>query len=202
MTRRDYAIKRTFDIAISATALVVLWPLIGVAWLLAARDTGASGIFAQQRVGRHGRLFTVYKIRTMRANVGSSITVRGDARITPIGRRLRRLKIDELPQLWNVLLGDMSLVGPRPDVPGYLDELEGGSRSLLHLRPGITGPATLKYRDEEKILARVDDPIKYNDEVIWPDKVRINIEYMNNYSLAKDVRYLLATAGLLSHGVV
>jgi len=201
MTRRDFIVKRLFDIAVSTVALFLLWPVILVAWMLAMPDTGASGMFAHQRVGKDGKLFTVHKIRTMRANIGPTITTRGDARITPLGGWLRRLKIDELPQLWNVLKGEMSLVGPRPDVAGYMDTLTGEARSLLRLRPGITGPATLKYRDEEVLLAAAEDPQKFNDEVIWPDKVRINLDYMRDYSLAKDIRYLCATAHLMDHGV-
>ena len=153
-------------------------------------------------MGRGGVTFTVYKLRTMRGGrTGPVVTVRGDSRITPIGRRLRKLKIDELPQLWNVLKGDMSLVGPRPDVPGYMDQLEGDERLLWQLRPGIIGPATLKYRNEEELLAMAADPQHLNDMVIWPDKVRINLEYMRDYSLAKDLRYLLATIYLIDHGI-
>jgi lipopolysaccharide/colanic/teichoic acid biosynthesis glycosyltransferase len=201
MTRQDFVVKRLFDIVVSAAALLLLWPLIGIAWFLAGRNTDESGMFTQQRVGRHGKLFTIYKIRTMRKNSGTSVTTLNDARITSLGRYLRRLKIDELPQLWNVLRGDMSLVGPRPDVPGYMDALQGQNQILLELRPGITGPATLKYRDEEKFIGDAEDPEKFNDEVIWPDKVRINMEYMHDYSFARDIRYLLATVHLVDHGV-
>lgn len=201
MTRTDRTIKRAFDILVAALGLLVASPVIVVAAMLARRDTNASGFFWQDRIGRGGCPFRLVKIRTMRPNSGSSVTTRGDARITPLGARLRRYKIDELPQLWNVLRGDMSLVGPRPDVRGYMDRLEGEARALLDLRPGITGPATLKYRDEEALLAGVPDPIAMNDEVIWPDKVRINLEYMRNYSFFRDLRYILATAGLCSHGV-
>lgn len=201
MTRKDFIIKRGFDLVVAGLALAILWPVIGIAIVLAARDTKASGLFWQQRVGKDGRLFNVYKVRTMRMNAGSTVTVRGDSRITPLGAKLRKLKIDELPQLWNILKGEMSLVGPRPDVPGYVDTLKGKARELLKLRPGITGPATLKYRDEEAILAEVPDPQRFNDDVIWPDKVRINLEYMQHYSLAKDIRYLLATVNLADHGV-
>lgn len=201
MSASDKAAKRGLDIIVSATALLLLWPVILMAWLMATRDTGASGFFHQQRVGRHGELFTVHKIRTMRPVAGTSITAQGDARITPLGSKLRRYKIDELPQLWNVLKGEMSLVGPRPDVPGYMDKLTGMDREILDLRPGITGPATLKYRDEEAILAQVEDPQSFNDTVIWPDKVRINREYMDNYTLWRDVRYLLATVHITEHGV-
>ncbi|WP_276326077.1 sugar transferase [Palleronia marisminoris] len=181
------------DILLSAMGLALLWPIICVTAWLAARDTGASGIFAQTRVGREGRPFTLYKIRTMIPNAGGTVTAKGDARITSLGQRLRQWKLDELPQLWNVLTGDMSLVGPRPDVPGYADTLEGEARALLTLRPGITGPATLKYRDEEDILARVADPRRYNDTVIWPDKVRLNLEYLHRSSIRTDIRCILLT---------
>lgn len=201
MTRTDAIAKRTLDIAVSAVGLAVFWPVIALATLLAARDTGASGLFRQQRIGRLGMPFTLYKIRTMRAEAGTTVTTRGDARITPLGAQLRRLKIDELPQLWNVLIGDMSLVGPRPDMPGYADALEGEAREILILRPGITGPASLKYRDEETLLAAADDPQVYNDQVIWPDKVRLNLEYARNVSLTRDLRYLLATLHILDPGL-
>ena len=193
--------KRVFDLAVSLLALGALWPVIAVAWALAARDTGASGFFVQERIGRGGHPFRLVKIRTMLPAAGTTVTTANDSRITPLGRRLRRWKIDELPQLWNVLCGEMSLVGPRPDVAGYLDRLQGADRDLLDLRPGITGPATLKYRDEETILARAEDPERENDEVIWPDKVRINLDYARNYRLGLDIRYILATFRLCDHGV-
>lgn len=201
MSLLDKILKRGLDVVVSLFGLLVLWPVIGVAWLLAAWDTKTSGMFHQERVGRNGKMFTIYKLRTMWVNNGSTITSRGDARITPLGAKLRRLKIDELPQLWNVLIGEMSLVGPRPDVAGYMDALEGEDREILALRPGITGPASLKYRDEETLLAESDDPKAFNDDVIWPDKVRINRDYIRNYSLGRDIRYLLATAHLADHGV-
>ena len=194
-------VKRVFDVCISAILLAALWPVIAVAWVIASIDTGASGFFRQIRIGRNAEPFTIVKIRTMRAVGGTAVTTRNDARITAAGHWLRRFKIDELPQLWNILKGDMSLVGPRPDVPGYLDKLTGEDRILLTLRPGITGPATLKYRNEEDLLASVDDPEQYNDTVIWPDKVRINVAYIRNYSLRQDLHYLLATFGLVPHGV-
>lgn len=193
MTRLDRGLKRSFDIFAAAAGLAVLWPVIAVAIVLVRRDTGASGLFRQQRVGRHRQLFTLYKIRTMRAVAGTSITTANDVRITALGARLRRWKIDELPQLWNVLIGDMSFVGPRPDVPGYADRLTGRDLVINELRPGITGPATLKYRREEDLLAARDDPAHHNDAVIWPDKVAINREYYAQYSLGKDLRYLWQT---------
>ena len=193
MTLADRVYKRTFDIAASLAGIVVLWPVVCVTIVMARSDTGASGIFRQTRIGRHGKPFTVFKIRTMRAAAGSTVTTANDVRITPLGAKLRRLKLDELPQLWNVLRGDMSFVGPRPDVPGYADRLDGGDAVVKELRPGITGPATLKYRDEEALLASVDDPVRYNDEVIWPDKVAINRAYYENYSFLQDLRYIWET---------
>jgi lipopolysaccharide/colanic/teichoic acid biosynthesis glycosyltransferase len=137
-----------------------------------------SPIFVQKRIGRHGKAFKMYKFRTMQKHHnGSSVSVKGESRITPLGAFLRKWKLDELPELWNVWIGDMSFVGPRPDVPGYADLLEGENRKILLLRPGITGPASLKYRNEEELLANQENPQKYNDEVIFPDKVRINLHY-------------------------
>lgn len=193
MTTWDRFVKRAFDIVVAGGVLLVLWPLIAVCIVVARIDTGDSGLFRQRRLGRRCREFTIYKLRTMRAGSGSMVTVANDARITPVGRHLRRWKLDELPQLWNVLKGDMSLVGPRPDVAGYLDRLQGEDRIVAELRPGITGPATLKYRDEEQLLLSADDPQAFNDEVIWPDKVRINREYMNSYSLFRDLKLLKGT---------
>ena len=193
MTIFDRFIKRSFDIVVSGLGLFFLSPIILCAIILAAIDTRASGIFRQKRVGRDGRLFDVVKVRTMRPVAGTVVTTSNDPRITPVGARLRKLKLDELPQLWNVLKGEMSLVGPRPDVPGYLDRLTGEDRVLLTLRPGITGPATLKYRNEEELLAGVSDPETYYDEVIWPDKVRINKAYLENWSFWSDLGYLLKT---------
>ncbi len=188
------ALKRALDLAIAVPALALLAPVILISWWLAARDTGASGFFCQERVGRRGRLFRVVKLRTMRAHSGgTTVTTAHDARITPFGAKLRGWKLDELPQLFNVVRGEMSIVGPRPDVPGFLDRLEGVERALLELRPGMTGPATLKYRNEEEILAARPDPERYNAEVIWPDKVRINLDYMRDWSVLGDLRHVIAT---------
>lgn len=189
----NFAFKRLIDIVAAALGLSLLWPVIAVTWYMAGQDTGASGFFCQQRVGRGGKLFKVVKLRTMRPAEGTTVTQAGDARITRLGAKLRRYKLDELPQLWNVLIGNMSFVGPRPDVPGFLDRLTGSDRKILMLRPGITGPATLKYRNEEELLAGVDDPERYNAEVIWPDKVRINLEYLDDWSLKKDIGYIVKT---------
>jgi len=193
MTRRDFAVKRTFDLIAAAVGLVILWPLIAVTWYMARRDTSASGFFRQERIGRGGKSFRIIKLRTMKPMEGTTVTTARDSRITALGAKFRRYKLDELPQLWNVLIGNMSFVGPRPDVAGFLDRLEGDDREILKLRPGITGPASIRYRDEEEILAGVDDPERTNIEVIWPDKVRINREYLNNWSFRQDIKYILDT---------
>ena len=136
----------------------------------------------------------MYKFRSMSQNHGgSSVSVAGESRITPLGAKLRKYKIDELPELWNVLIGDMSFVGPRPDVPGYADNLKGEDREILKLRPGITGPASLKYRDEEELLAKQANPQEYNDNVIYPDKVKINLYYLHHYSFIMDIKMIIAT---------
>ena len=193
MSPAQAALKRALDASVAFVGLAVLWPVIAGATFLARRDTGASGLFRQQRIGRNGKPFIILKIRTMRAISGTAVTTSADQRITRLGALLRRWKIDELPQLWNVLKGDMSLVGPRPDVAGYADRLIGDDRVVLRLRPGITGPATLKYRHEEELLAAQADPEAYNDEVIWPDKIAINRRYYADYSLAADFRYIWKT---------
>ena len=148
-------------------------------------------LFRQKRVGRDARLFTIYKFRTMQKGSTCSVAVSNDTHISRVGRFMRHCKLDELPELFNVLISDMSLVGPRPDVPGYADKLEGEARVILKMRPGITGPASLKYAREDDILAQVDDPQRYNDEVIYPDKVRINIEYYYNHSFIGDMKMIL-----------
>ena len=188
-------LKRLFDAVASGVGLLLVSWLIGLSWLLAKWDTGTSGFFVQERVGQHGRRFHVIKLRTMRAQSGvvTTVTTAGDARITPLGRLFRKTKLDELPQLINVLKGDMSFVGPRPDVPGYADALEADDRIILTVRPGITGPATLAYRDEEALLASVPNPEAYNREVIWPDKVRLNREYVENWSFWRDMFYIWVT---------
>ncbi|MDE5628526.1 MAG: sugar transferase [Muribaculaceae bacterium] len=188
-------LKFIFDRLMALIGLLVLWPvLLVVAVLIRIKMPGGPVIFTQKRVGRNGRLFTMYKFRSMTVgHGGSSVSVAGESRITPLGAKLRHYKLDELPELWNVLIGDMSFVGPRPDVPGYADSLTGNDRKVLELRPGITGPASLKYRDEEDLLARQPDPQKYNDTVIFPDKVRINLYYLDNYSFVKDIQMIFCT---------
>lgn len=188
--------KRLFDIIFSMVVVVLALPLVLIAILVATADTRQFGLFIQRRVGRDGRLFRVYKVRTMRRAAGraTTVTTAGDARITPIGRFLRRTKLDELPQFWNVLVGNMSVVGPRPDVPGYADLLRDRDRVLLTVRPGVTGPASIYFRDEEALLHSVEDPEDYNNKVLWPAKVAINLRYIENYGFFEDMRLIADTA--------
>ena len=196
-------LKWLFDRSVALVGLILISPvLLVVAVLVRIKMPDGPVLFKQKRVGKNGRLFTINKFRTMSiSHGGSSVSVAGESRITPLGAKLRHYKLDELPELWNVLKGDMSFVGPRPDVPGYADQLMDEDREVLKLRPGITGPATLKYRDEEDLLAKVaregidgyTDPVKYNDEVIFPDKVRLNLYYLRHYSFWTDIKMLFAT---------
>lgn len=235
-------LKRLFDIFASLCGLLILWPvLVVVAILVKVKMPGGPAFFCQKRVGKDGELFTCHKFRTMipvKDNLGadgkkgdkewSSVSVAGDSRITPFGAKLRHWKIDELPELWDVLIGNMSFVGPRPDVPGYADQLQGDDRVVLKLRPGITGPATLKYRLEDEMIAAFVESCKesvylgfrseypdvvisravynelkalpdqdlavwYNDNVIYPDKVRLNKYYYEHYSFLKDLEMIFAT---------
>lgn len=189
------ALKRVFDLVFALLGLALAWWLIVIAWLAASLDTRSNGFFIQKRVGLNGSIFRVVKIKTMRPveEFDTTVTRRGDPRITALGAFFRKTKIDELPQLWNVLLGDMSFVGPRPDVPGFADTLQGEERAMLSIRPGITGPATLKYRNEEELLAEQENPELFNREVIWPDKVKINLQYIRYWSLRRDIQYILET---------
>lgn len=188
-------LKYIFDRTMAFFGLLFAWPiLLLVAILIRCKMSGGPVIFKQKRVGKDGQLFTMYKFRSMAvSHSGSSVSVAGESRITPLGATLRRYKLDELPELWNVLVGNMSFVGPRPDVPGYADNLKGKDRAILQLRPGITGPASLKYRNEEELLATVNNPQQYNDEVIYPDKVRINLYYLQHYSFWKDIQMIFCT---------
>ena len=188
-------IKYIFDRLVALIGLLFLWPLLIIlAILIKVKMPGGPAFFTQKRVGQHGRLFTMHKFRSMAvSHDDSSVSVAGEARITSFGATLRKYKLDELPELWDVLIGNMSFVGPRPDVPGYADMLTGNDRRMLELRPGITGPASLKYRDEEELLAQVDNPIEYNDKVIFPDKVRINLYYLDHYSFWKDIQMIIYT---------
>ena len=194
-------IKRLFDIIASLCGLLLIWWIFPiVAFLIHCKMPGGPAFFYQKRVGKNGKLFTCHKFRSMTVkHSGSSVSVAGDSRITPFGAKLRHYKIDELPELWDVLIGNMSFVGPRPDVPGYADKLEGDERDVLKLRPGITGPATLKYRLEDEKQAEGDTrsiqeiATEYNDTVIYPDKVRLNCYYYHHYSFIKDIEMIFAT---------
>jgi lipopolysaccharide/colanic/teichoic acid biosynthesis glycosyltransferase len=187
--------KRLFDIFFSIVGLFLLGWLIILAALIARADTGSSGFFLQIRVGKDGKLFKLIKIRSMipSSDISTNVTASSDVRISKLGRFWRNTKIDELPQLWNVLIGDMSFVGPRPDVPGFADLLQGENRLLLKIRPGITGPATIQFRNEEEILAAQSNPEQYNLEVLWPMKVEINMDYFKNYSFQKDIKLIIKT---------
>jgi lipopolysaccharide/colanic/teichoic acid biosynthesis glycosyltransferase len=209
-------LKFVFDRVVALIGLLFLWPvLVIVAILVKVKMPGGPAFFVQKRVGKDGRLFNCHKFRTMTVkHNGSTVSVAGDSRITPLGAKLRHWKLDELPGLWDVLIGNMSFVGPRPDVPGYADKLVGDDRDVLKLRPGITGPATLKYRLEDEMLADVrrlmsvgrclpqeqidkmsdqELAVWYNDHVIYPDKVRLNCYYYRHYSFIKDIQMILCT---------
>ena len=196
-------LKWIFDKVASLFGLLFLSPVLLVVAILIKVKMPGPILFCQKRIGQYGKLFTVYKFRSMTVKAEASIASKGSeatsiasteqSRITPFGEKLRRYKLDELPELWNVLKGDMSFVGPRPDVPGYADQLKGEERDILKLKPGITGPASLKYRNEEELLASVDNPIQYNDEVIFPDKVRLNLYYLKHYSFIKDIQMIICT---------
>ena len=187
--------KRLFDLTASLIGLIVLFPVFIIVSLLVKTSSVGPVFFMQQRIGRCGRVFKMIKFRSMAViqSSDSTISIKGDVRITKIGAFLRKYKLDELPELFNVLRGDMSIVGPRPDVSGYADKLEGEDVLILELRPGITGPPSLKYANEEDILALQEDPVKYNDEVIFPDKVKINLEYYENQTIWLDIKIIFAT---------
>lgn len=187
--------KRTFDLTISSVGLFIIWWIILISYILASNDTKQDGFFKQPRVGKNGKLFNIIKIRTMRFddNISTVVTTSKDLRITRLGQFWRKSKIDELPQLINVFKGEMSFVGPRPDVQGFADNLEGDDRLILHIRPGITGPATIKYRNEEQMLSSVAKPELYNANVIYPDKVNINLQYIRNFSFINDIKLILQT---------
>jgi lipopolysaccharide/colanic/teichoic acid biosynthesis glycosyltransferase len=207
-------LKYVFDRVVALIGLLFLWPvLLIVAILVKVKMPGGPALFVQKRVGKGGKLFDCHKFRTMTVkHNGSTVSVAGDSRITPLGAKLRHWKLDELPGLWDVLIGNMSFVGPRPDVPGYADKLVGDDRDVLKLRPGITGPATLKYRLEDEYLANARELVAnlnvnldldkmsdqevavwYNDHVIYPDKVRLNCYYYRHYSFIKDIQMILCT---------
>ena len=189
-------IKHIFDRFFSLIGLILLSPFLLVVFILhKIKMPKGSFIYRQNRVGKDGKLFKIFKIRTLRDNSeeAGSVTIADDERILPFGKWLRESKIDTFLELINILIGDMSFVGPRPDVPGYADKLEGDDRVILKMRPGLTCPASIKYRHEDEILARQDNPQEYNDTVIWPDKVKINREYYEKWSVWRDVSILFET---------
>lgn len=186
-------IKNIFDYILALILLIFLVGLIVLLVIICSFNTSQFGIFTQDRVGKHGVMFKIYKLRTMKGSSGSNITTSKDHHITSLGKVLRKYKLDELPQLINILKGEMSFVGPRPDVIGYADNLVGEQRIILSIKPGITGPAQIKYRNEEELLAKVEDPIRYNDEVLWADKVLINMKYVKERTFKKDLLYILQT---------
>ena len=189
-------LKYLFDRIFSLILLVVLSPVLLVLFIIyKIKMPKGSFLYRQVRVGKDGKLFRIFKIRTMvnDAENSGSVTIADDERILPFGKWLRESKVDTFMELINILIGDMSFVGPRPDVPGYADKLEGDDRIILKMRPGLTGPASIKYRHEDRILAQQDDPLKYNDEVIWPDKVKINKEYCENWSIWLDMSIMWKT---------
>ena len=202
-------LKYVFDRVVALIGLLFLWPvLLIIAIMVKIKMPGGPAFFVQKRVGRDGKLFDCHKFRTMTVkHNGSTVSVAGDSRITPFGATLRHYKLDELPGLWDVFIGNMSFVGPRPDVPGYADKLEGADRDVLKLIPGITGPATLKYRLEDEMISEYvakkqqegdgrpmqEIAVEYNDKVIYPDKVRLNCYYYRHYSFIKDIKMIFCT---------
>lgn len=187
--------KRFFDLLVSCIGLLFLWPFILIGWIAASISTRSNGFFIQKRIGLGCCEFNVIKLKTMTntSHSVSSITALNETRITSVGRILRKSKLDELPQLFNVLLGQMSFVGPRPDVAGYADKLKGKDRDILFLRPGITGAATIYFKNEEELLNSVDDPKIFNDDVIYPLKTKINLEYSNNATIKSDFDLIIQT---------
>lgn len=191
---KQQVLKRIFDLFFSFFGLLIFFIPVLILISLATISTKKFGLYTQQRVGKHATLFTMFKIRTMEGEEDDNfMTLQSDNRITPFGKFLRKFKLDELPQLFNVLMGSMSLVGPRPDVVGYADELVGSDRIILTIKPGITGPATIKFKKEEALLESQINPLKYNDEVIWKEKTRINKKYIEDWTLIGDLKFILKT---------
>ncbi|MCB0383132.1 MAG: sugar transferase [Psychroserpens sp.] len=189
MSKTQLRVKRSFDLILSIVLVPVLCVPIMILVVIATADTRQFGLFLQERVGQHGKPFHIYKIRTLRKETHTLGQL--DRSATRFGKLLRQYKLDELPQIFNVLFGTMGFVGPRPDVPGFADTLTGEDKIILKVKPGITGPATLKYKDEERILSQQLDPETYNRTIIWPDKVKINKKYIENYSFSLDLNFIL-----------
>jgi len=193
--------KVIFDYVMAICGVIFLAPLLVIVAILIKLTSKGNMFYTQGRIGRYGKTFTIIKFRSMTVDHGDSntVTVGGDMRITKFGAFMRKYKLDELPELLNILKGDMSFVGPRPDLPGYADNLKGEDRKILNLRPGITGVASLKYANEEKILSAQKDPIKFHDEVIYPDKVKLNLDYYYNNNLWVDIKIIFATIFRVSY---
>lgn len=177
-------IKRVFDFIVSLIAVVIFLPFIIISWFILMADTRSNGFFFQKRVGQYGNLFTIYKLKTMHQKTGN---------VTNVGAFFRKYKVDELPQFLNVLKGEMSIVGPRPDIEGYYDKLEGENKKVLELKPGITSEASIKYYNEEEILEQQEDALEYNDTIIFPDKVKMNLDYYYNQNLLLDIKIIIKT---------
>jgi lipopolysaccharide/colanic/teichoic acid biosynthesis glycosyltransferase len=188
-------IKRTFDFLAATLGLFLFSPILILFSIIIKLTSKGDIFFIQERIGKDGVFFKIIKFRSMHTiqESKSTISVKGDMRVTKVGFFLRKYKLDELPELWNVLVGHMSLVGPRPDVPGYADKLEGEDRNILKLRPGITGPASLKFANEEDLLSKQGNPEKFNNEIIYPEKVRLNLDYYYNHNLWTDIKLIFAT---------
>jgi lipopolysaccharide/colanic/teichoic acid biosynthesis glycosyltransferase len=192
--------KRSFDLAFSALGIVLASPLLLLTAVLVKITSSGPVIYRHHRVGLNGLAFEVLKFRTMVRDAeksGPAITSATDARITPAGRWLRRSKLDELPQLWNVLKGEMSFVGPRPEVPRYVESYSPRQRRVLSIRPGLTDPASIAYRHEEELLAGRDDLDRYYREVVLPDKLNLNLGYLDRVSLLYDLSLLLRTTSAI-----
>lgn len=176
--------KPFFDWVLAFFLILILFPILALVLLITSCDTISFGVFRQKRVGQYGRYFTIYKFKTMAPT---------SQKISPVGKFLRKTKLDELPQLFNIIKGEMSFVGPRPDIPGYYDKLEGSDRRVLQLKPGLTSEASLKYRYEEALLAQQAKPLEYNDKVLFPDKVQMNLVYLEKVSFATDCKIIWKT---------
>ena len=193
LSRGNNMVKWFFDRTLSLVLLIVLMPVLLLVAIVILLTSGAPVFYIQERIGQNAKPFKLIKFRTMKGEEESPVAAAELNRITRVGRWLRRTKIDELPELLNIFAGDMSFVGPRPDVPGYADQLQGDERRILQLRPGITGPASIKYRNEEELLAQQADPKAYNDNIIWPDKVKINLKYLENWTFWGDIKLIFKT---------
>lgn len=176
--------KVIFDFIFSIILIILMIPLLIVLFIVISIDTKSNGIFYQKRVGQYGKLFTIYKFKTINETTKES---------SYLGLLLRKTKLDELPQLFNIIKGEMSFVGPRPDIEGYYDKLQGNDRNVLQLKPGVTSEASIKYSNEEFFLKSQKNPILYNDEVIFPDKVRMNLNYLDKMSFSEDLKIILKT---------